>query len=138
MSREVCIVSARDGMSLTLSNFVSEDASHISESFLVEVKAYGMRAESRASTYMANDLGAFFQSIAIEWKGWKGEKLWSTLENELELKATSDSLGHVRLEFVLRKPHTGFNWEVRAALELEAGQLDGIAQDVQLAWNAPE
>jgi len=98
MSREVCIVSARDGLSLTFSNFVSEDASHISESFLVEVKAYDMRAEARASTYMANDLGAFFQSIATEWKG----------------------------------------WEVRAALELEAGQLDGIAQDVQLAWNASE
>ena len=54
---------------------------------------------------MANDLGAFFQSIATEGKGWKGEKLWSALESELEL---------------------------------EVGQLDGIAQDVQLAWNAPE
>ena len=32
--------------------------------------------------------GAFFQSIATEWKGWKGEKLWSTLENELELEAS--------------------------------------------------
>lgn len=136
MLREVSIVSARDGLSLTLSNFVSEDASNISESFLVEVRAYDICVETRASTYMANDLGAFSRAIATDWKGCKGDKVWSTLENEFELKATSDSLGHVRLEFVLRKPHTGFEWEVRAALELEAGQLDRIAQDVQLAWNS--
>jgi hypothetical protein len=137
MPREASIVSARDGLRLTLSNFVSEDQSHISESFLIEVKAYDVRAEARASTYMAEDLGKFFQSIADDWKGWKGSKSWSTLESELELAATSDSLGHVRLEFVLRKPHNGFQWELRGALELEAGQLDRIAQDVRLAWNAP-
>ena len=110
MSREVCIVSVRDGLSLTLSNFVSEDASHISESFLVVVKADDIRHTTYELKlgllhYMANDLGAFFQSIATEGKGWKGGKLWSALESELEL---------------------------------EVGQLDGIAQDVQLAWNAPE
>ena len=137
MLREASIVSARDGLSLILSNFVSEDQSHIAESFLIEVKAYDVRAEARASTFMAEDLGKFFQSMADDWRGWKGPRSWGTLENEFELTATSDRLGHVRLEFVLRKPHTGFQWELRGALELEAGQLDRIAQDVQLAWNAP-
>ncbi|WP_395689252.1 DUF6228 family protein [Caenimonas koreensis] len=88
MTREVSIVSARDGLCLTLTNFVSEDQSHVSESFLVEVKAYDIRAEARASSYGVESLGKFFHSIAAEWKGWKGVKSWSTLENEFELKAT--------------------------------------------------
>jgi hypothetical protein len=119
---------------MTISNFVPEDESHISESFLVEVKGYGLRTEARASSYMAPDLDSFFASLAGDWKGWKGERTWATLEGEFQFTATTDSLGHVRLGYFLRPPQTGFNWELRGALELEAGQLEAIAKEAKSAW----
>jgi hypothetical protein len=136
MSRELCIRSARDGVTLTLSNFVCEGADSMSDSFLVEVKAYDLRAEARASTFMAADLGQFFTSLANDWRGWQGERTWATLEGEFELTATSDPLGHVRLAYFIRPPHTGFNWELRGVLELEAGQLESLSLDAQAAWNS--
>lgn len=137
MTREVCLRSSRDGVTLTLSNFVPEDASHLSESFLVEVRCHGLRAEARASSYMASDLGEFFASMAKDWKGWRGERTWATLEDEFRLTASTDALGHVRLGFLLRPSDTDLSWELRGALELEAGQLEAIAQDVRSAWSQP-
>jgi len=134
MSREVVIRSSRDGVTLTLSNFVPENGSPTSESFLVEVRGYDIRSEARASSFMAPDLGEFFASMASEWRGWTGEKTWATLDRELELTATADSLGHIRLAFFLRPADTGFNWELRGALELGAGQLEAIAHDVKAAF----
>ena len=135
MTREVSIRSSRDGVTITLSNFVPEDSSHISESFLVEIRCYGLRGEARASSYMAPDLGEFFTSLANDWKGWNGERTWATLEGEFQLVASADSLGHVRLGFFVRPPDTGFNWELRGALEIEAGQLEALSKEVNAAWS---
>jgi len=134
MTREIAIRSSRDGVTLTLSNFAPEDPSHVSESFLVEVKAYDVRAEIRASTYMAPDLGQFFASLARDWRGWRGERKWGTLENEFELVATADTVGHVRLGYAIRPPFTDLHWELRGALELEAGGLEAIAAEVASVW----
>jgi primase-polymerase (primpol)-like protein len=71
--------------------------------------------------------------MASEWRGWAGEKTWATLEGEFELTATADSLGHIRLGFFLRPADTGFNWELRGALELDAGQLEAIAHEIKAA-----
>jgi hypothetical protein len=84
---------------------------------------------------MTADLGEFFTSLAKDWKGWQGERTWATLEDEFQLTASSDSLGHVRLAYRIRPPHTGFNWELRGALELEAGQLESLALQAAEAWN---
>jgi Family of unknown function (DUF6228) len=134
MTREFSIRSSRDGVTLTLSNFVIEDPSEVSYSFLVEVKNYEIRAEARSSSYMAPNFGDFFSSLAKDWKGWDGERSWATLEGEFELAATSDRLGHIQLRFFLRPAYTGLHWELRGALELEAGQLDSIAQEAREVW----
>ena len=136
MNGTVEIRSARDGVILTLANFVSEDSSALSESFLVSVQNHELRAEARASSFMAASLGKYFRDIAEHWRGWKGEKSWATLEGEFGFSATADNTGHVRLSYFLRPPYTGFQWELRGALELEAGQLDAIAAGVELAWPA--
>ena len=134
MTREVCIRSSRDGATMTLSNFVPEDGSHISESFLVEIKCHGLRAEARASSYMAADLGEFFASMAKDWNGWSGQRSWGTLEGEFQLTASADSLGHISLGYVLRPQNTDFSWELKGTLELESGQLEAISQEVKSAW----
>jgi len=137
MNRTVEIRSARDGMKLSLSDLIEEGGSALSGSFLVTIQNYEVRAEARASSFMTTDLGDYFQEIAKNWRGWPGAKKWETLENELELSATADKTGHVRLEFFLRPAYTGYHWELRGALELEAGQLDSIAQEVSFFWSAP-
>jgi hypothetical protein len=136
MTRTAEIRSARDGLVLTLSNFVHEDSSALSESFLASIKKYEIQAETRVSSFMAPSLGVYFQDLANSWRGWKGEKKWATFEGEFEFTASCDSLGHVRLGVYLRSPHTGFHSELRTTLELEAGQLDSIAREVSAAWDS--
>ena len=136
MTRRIDIRSARDGTVLTLSNFVWEDQTALADSFLVSVKHYEGQAETRASSFMAPNLSDYFHDIAKNWRGWTGEKNWATLEGEFELSATADKTGHVRLAIVLRSPYTGYHWELRSALELEAGQLDSIASEVGAIWLA--
>ena len=137
MIEAVEIRSARDGLKLTLSDLAEHNSPSPSDSFVVTIQSCEVRAEARASSFMAADLGDYFQNIAENWRGWSGEKKWATLENDFELAATADNLGHVRLEFFLRSPYTGYQWELRGALELEAGQLDSIASEVRLFWSAP-
>jgi Family of unknown function (DUF6228) len=136
MSHEVSIRSSHDGLTLTLSNFLPENPSLISYSFLVQIKNYEIRAEARASNYMAADLPDFFSSLAKDWRGWKGERSWATLEEEFKLTATCDALGHIYLKFFLRPAYTGLHWELNGILEVEAGQLESIAEDVGKAWKA--
>ena len=135
MSHAVEIRSARDGVVLTLSEFVGDDHSSLADSFLVSIKNRELRVETRASSFMSASLSHYFQDIADNWRGWDGKKKWGTLEGEFELSATSDKTGHTRLAVFLRAPYTGYHWELRYALELEAGQLESIAKAVAVVWS---
>jgi Family of unknown function (DUF6228) len=134
MNRTLEIRSAHDGMLMTLSNFVAEDNSSDAYSFLVVIQSYEVRAQAKVSSYRAPDLAKYFEDIASNWRGWRGEKCWSTLEGEFALAAKSDSTGHVRLSFTLQPSFGDFHWELRGALELEAGQLPGIAESAAVLW----
>lgn len=127
MSRELCIRSARDGVTLTLSNFVYEGEDSMSDSFLVEVKAYDLRAEARASTFMAADLGQFFTSLAKDWKGWRGERTWATLEGEFELTATTDPLGNRKASHWMLKPR-GIQMRLNQLIDTDTQRYKAASQ----------
>ena len=127
--------SARDRASLTLSDFEPEYHGADAESFLVTLQGESLHAELRVSGYLAPDLGQFFHELAAQWRGWEGERGWSSLEGEFELSATSDRTGHTTLQFKLRPPLTGCEWRVAGALLLEAGNLESVAQEVSRAWS---
>jgi hypothetical protein len=57
MTEPVEIRSARDGLKLTLSDLVEQNGSSLSDSFAVTIQSYEVRAEARASSFMAADLG---------------------------------------------------------------------------------
>jgi Family of unknown function (DUF6228) len=40
-----------------------------------------------------------FDDIAKQWSGWKGVKTWDAMEGELRRSATSDSTGHITIQF---------------------------------------
>jgi hypothetical protein len=82
-------------------------------------------------------LGTFFESLARDWRGWKGEWFWSSLEGEFSLKALHDGLGTVELIVSVghRDPTSDGVWDATATLFLDAGGLDALARQAPSAWD---
>ncbi len=99
-----------------------------SEYFLVTIRGHNLSAFSKVYAYDPFDSGLtrFFEYIAKCWKGWNGEKKWTSLEGELRLICTTDSLGHVSIEATLFD-----GWSVRNTFYVDAGQLEQLASDIK-------
>lgn len=80
----------------------------------------------------AHGLADLFASIAENWKGWLGEKKWSSIEGEFSIIATSDKLGHISLVIEM---HHDFGatepWCLKATVVVDSGQLDAIAKEAK-------
>jgi Family of unknown function (DUF6228) len=74
-------------------------------------------------------LDLLFRRLADDWRGWEGERTWSSLEGDLDLAATHDGLGHVALRVRLRSGPYEEDWLATGTIWLEAGQLDATARD---------
>lgn len=93
-------------------------------------------ASLRASTQVYNchyvdgmgSLLSFLQDMAKNWRGWQGEKRWESLEGDLKMIGTSETLGHINIVVELRSGlGDPFAWDVRCNLVLESWQLDVLA-----------
>jgi hypothetical protein len=80
-------------------------------------------------------LASLFASIAADWRGWDGERTWSTLESDFSVRATSDRLGHIRLDAELRSHDPDDNWRISAPIFLDAGSLDTVAADAETLFS---
>jgi hypothetical protein len=98
--------------------------------FIAEMTHPGVSAVVQVGTYLSDGLGNYFTSLATDWKGWPGERRWSSLEGELELSARCDRTGHVSLRVRLRRESPA-EWQLDAQLVLEAGQLERLAHDAR-------
>ena len=133
MGRPVTIKSSRDGITL---EFIEYSGHHYG------VALRGADFNGAASVYAEKPvedparLEDFFRDLAANWRGWPGEKTYESLEEELLLKATSDCLGHTELEVRLTSGPPPFHWMLRAALLIEAGQLESIAKHVEEFFSA--
>jgi len=127
--------SARDGTSLTLSDpeFVKQTDDCGPEYFRVSAVGPGFSGALRVYGYMGSGLPDLFEDLARNWRGFDGEKSWSSLEGEFSLRASADKLGHTCLGFTLHERHC--DWTLEGALVLEAGQLDRIAREVRRFWH---
>jgi hypothetical protein len=94
------------------------------------IELAGSVFSGRLRAYDTNWAGvaAFFQDLADNWRGWSGAKNWRSLEGQVELQATSDSLGHTSLRVFLREDALVQDWRVEATLIVEAGQLQALAK----------
>jgi hypothetical protein len=73
-----------------------------------------------------------FRDLADNWRGWSGTKEHKSLEGHLRLSCRIDSTGHVKLRVSLRGGDLfASDWQTEATLELEAGQLEGLAQEAR-------
>ncbi len=123
MKSIVTIKSASDGTRLTFSDLEGESFTALMENPLFSGRIV-------ASTYHSGPPSLLFDEIAAEWRGWKKEKEWAALEDELRLTATSDHTGHITLRVVMRDSGHANGWRLDASLVLESGQLEALAQEV--------
>jgi|tagenome__1003787_1003787.scaffolds.fasta_scaffold18085536_2 hypothetical protein len=78
-------------------------------------------------------LDEFFAGLASDWRGWKGERSWVSLEDAVELEASHDGLGTVTLKVRLRtEAFAVHRWSASAELMLDAGGLDRLAREARL------
>jgi hypothetical protein len=97
-----------------------------SDHFIVELRGPCLDATAEVSSYLSEGFGAFFQTLASEWRGWKGERSWASLEGDFRLRAKCDRTGHVVLDVDL-DAGTPPVWTATASILLEAGHLDVLA-----------
>lgn len=47
-------------------------------------------------------LGEFFAGLAADWRGWRNDLTWTSLEGDVELAAARDGLGIITVTVQLR------------------------------------
>jgi hypothetical protein len=93
----------------------------------VELAGAGLSATHRVYDALGFEgFAEFFADIASSWKGWDGEKRWSSREHNFIIRARSDRTGHIH--FMARLEHMApYDWAAELAINVEAGQLHNIA-----------
>lgn len=76
-----------------------------------------------------------FAEIARDWKGFKGEKSWGSLEGEFNISAKSDSTGHITIRASINTGCTPPCSKMVSDFEIEAGQLEKIDNQVSEFFN---
>ena len=75
----------------------------------------------------------FFQSLADDWKGWDGERSWSSLEGQLVIEARHDGKGLIICEVAIGSKIPPA-WSLRASTTFGAGtHMEEIASSVARA-----
>jgi hypothetical protein len=124
LERSVTIKSAKDATRLTLTRTSGEE-------FTAALQSAHFSGRVVASTYFSGPPSLLFDDVAANWRGWKGEKEWAALEDNLRLTATSDSLGHITLTVAMRGYSDPADWRLTGGLELLAGELEALARSVR-------
>ncbi len=102
------------------------------EYYCASIRGHNLSAFTKVYAFEPHEtMTQFFESLAANWAGWRGEKQWSSLEGELSFVCTSDSLGHVALEITLACGLSEDDWSVRKVVHLEAEQLEQVALSIK-------
>lgn len=123
------INSTQNGRSLTFSEYSADyfKVEIFDESISAVKKVWGY-----TDTFTLVDL---FASIAHDWKGWDGKRKWESIEGDLIIAASSDKLGHIRIEICIRNNDLENDWMIQAPIYLDSGSLDAIAQSIDRFFN---
>src|SRR5690242_6838025 len=96
-----------------------------SETYVARLIASDMQANTQLFHNGGDDLGDFLSGLARDWRGWQGERSWSSLEGTLVLCASISKAGAVTFDVQINE--RTFTWEVRGRIYVENGRLDDIA-----------
>ena len=106
------------------------------DSYAIDLEAHDFRASTRVENPgFGHPPTQLFSQIAAHWSGWKGSEKWCAPEGELDIEATSDALGHIKLEFKVPGYSLSKGWSAAAWLVVEAGQLERLAGEANEFFN---
>lgn len=133
---QVSIKSTHDGSELIFSD-IRRSSKGALLSFSATINSANLKCSINVDGYMSDSLPAYFaelDNLMTNFGGWEGSREWSSLEGEIAIVATADSLGHVTAIITLKSGHYDLDWNTEIGLLLEAGQLSGIVKDVRSAF----
>lgn len=122
---EVVIKSADTAAQLVLSNIEGDY-------FTAAYKSHGIVVSKRVWGYTDCDLLVdLFMYMAKEWKGWKGEIEWVSIEQEFSITCTSDQKGHVAVKLKFSQHEGAEPWDAQVTLSLESGVMEKVSKDLK-------
>ncbi len=113
-------------------------SAHKDDYFHVELKGFDVSASADVYAYTdAQGLNNLFQELGHLEKPWQGQRSWASIEQDFSISATCTSLGNVTFNITLLglqgAPEA---WRVEVGLVTELGQLEQIAKDAEIFFNA--
>lgn len=99
------------------------------ENLWIMFRGDGVSFETKSYLYEdADELAAFFGSLAEDWQGWTGVKSWSSVEGDFKIEASHNGYGEVRLKVSLVKNQGASNeYQFVGNMPVEPGSLSDIA-----------
>lgn len=92
----------------------------------VELSAGGMVASTRGlllDYVSGRSLPGFLGTLERDFAGWQGIRVWDSMDHEFRVEARHLALGHVRLDWSLRRQSSeSLSWAATAVTYLEAGE----------------
>ena len=80
-------------------------------------------------------LNEYFSDLADHWDGWEGVKSWESIEGEFTIETSMNSSGHASMKISMNVYGSPSDWVAIADLDVEAGQLEKIANDAKQFLN---
>jgi len=130
MVEEVTIKSSHSAGELKLSEPRPPGLSHVVDYCRVTLKGRDI-ATSSARIYDPAGVVTLFDDMAADWRGWEGEKQWSSVEDDFTLSCTSNAQGVVAMTATLKGPYHEGEWCVQAVIHVQADQLGELAAKVR-------
>ena len=104
---------------------------HRGDDFVVSVLGDGPEASIRVWGYTDCDLLVdLFESISLDWRGWQGDRSWSSIEGEFRIAASTTKAGKITLAIELANNDGEDDWRLSVPIFTEAGQLERIAREI--------
>jgi hypothetical protein len=80
--------------------------------------------------YDFKNLANLLIGLAPDWRGFEGDRSWSSIDGDFAITCTHNHVGRVRIAIYLRD--YGEEWKLDGiAVEVELGQLDRLASDTR-------
>jgi Family of unknown function (DUF6228) len=126
------VVTSTEGRQLRFARPVRSPDEREPWSYDVSLAVEGTHASVNVWDYGAGP-AAYFQLLADNWKGWDGDRSWSSLEGQLNIDARHDGKGLIICEVTVGSVIAP-TWSLTATLTFGAGaHMDEIAATVARA-----
>jgi len=94
-----------------------------------QLKGHSLQAALRVADDEPMAFVEFFEAIAQSWRGWLGERRYTSLDRTLSIVASHDGVRSVAFSVTCRADAgSGFDWSATQKLTVEPGRLEGIAR----------